>query len=197
MGVIRITGGQWSGRHLRVPSWGVRPSQDRIRLAIFSSLGGFVENTRVLDLFAGSGAYGFEALSRGAQTVCWVDRNRRACETIQRNLNELLPPDERHRGCVVCADALDVHTYRDVGPYELILADPPYQLSERPELLAEIQSRLAAHNLVVPGAVLIYEVAARARPSLADGWTLVRERRAGDSRWLLTQWQRPSPNASR
>jgi len=89
---IRITAGEWRGRLLRVPRGDVRPAQDRVRLAVFSSLADRVPGARVLDLFAGTGAYGLEALSRGAAAATWVENDRRVLAVLRENVEALCGP---------------------------------------------------------------------------------------------------------
>ena len=100
---IRITAGEWRGRQLKVPHGDVRPAQDRVRLAVFSSLADRVPGARVLDLFAGTGAYGLESLSRGAASVIWVENDRRVLAVLRENIESLCPEQVAR---IVSADAL-------------------------------------------------------------------------------------------
>ena len=134
---LRITGGEYRGRRLRVPkSPGLRPTSDRVRGAIFSILGSIMgpdalEGGRVLDLFAGTGALGIEALSRGADWVDFVEANGRRAQQLRDNLQALGLSDRAkvHTGKVeVVVDRLG-------GAYKLVLADPPYAVDDLPELL--------------------------------------------------------------
>nr|MDQ3588361.1 16S rRNA (guanine(966)-N(2))-methyltransferase RsmD [Actinomycetota bacterium] len=139
---MRIVAGELGGRRLHAPSGrGTRPTADRVREALFSILGD-VSGARVLDLYAGSGALGIEALSRGAVAADFVDSGRRAVEAIRRNLTELGREGEVHRRDVLgwLAQAAGERTY------DLVFCDPPYDsagplagpLSKRlPALLTE------------------------------------------------------------
>ncbi|MBI3987315.1 MAG: RsmD family RNA methyltransferase, partial [Lentisphaerae bacterium] len=146
---MRITGGVLGGRRLRVPSGPVRPTQDRVREALFSSLAAFIPGARVLDLFAGSGAVGLEALSRGAAFVCWVESNRRVFAVLHENIRTLagdasarmgpkedaggLPPgiDPAVAGLVL-REALDfLSAAPPEAPFDLVFADPPYDRENR------------------------------------------------------------------
>jgi 16S rRNA (guanine966-N2)-methyltransferase len=138
---VRVVAGEFKGRRLHAPRGRrTRPTADRVREALFSILGD-VSGLRVLDLFAGSGALGIEALSRGAEAAVFVDDDRRAVTAIRRNLEAVGVRAEVHRRDVLAflADA-------GAGTYDLVFADPPYdsatglgsRLSERlPDLLTD------------------------------------------------------------
>ena len=121
---MRIIAGQWKGRRLKpLRGRGVRPTTDRVREAWMSALGGTLEGLRVLDLFAGSGALGLEALSRGARHVTFVERAHSALRVLRANV-ELL---EAEASCTVAEE--DVFRYLrrlGAGAFDLALADPPY-----------------------------------------------------------------------
>ncbi|MFA5342434.1 MAG: RsmD family RNA methyltransferase [Kiritimatiellia bacterium] len=119
---IRITAGEWRGRQIKVPRGDVRPAQDRVRLAVFSSLADRVPGARVLDLFAGTGAYGLEALSRGAASVTWVENDHRVLEVLRENVESLCAPDIIGR-LQVGVDA--VRRNRE-GPFSRTAATPEY-----------------------------------------------------------------------
>jgi 16S rRNA (guanine966-N2)-methyltransferase len=134
--VTRIAGGVLRGRRLRVArSKGLRPTSERVRAALFSILGaGAVEGARVLDLFAGTGALGMEALSRGAARADFVEVHGGSCREIRRSLEEfgLGETGRVHRGAVPRAlDGLE-------GGYDLIFADPPYDLEDWRGLMERI-----------------------------------------------------------
>lgn len=134
----RISGGIHRGRTLRTPPVaGLRPTSERVRAALFSIIGPeAVEGKRVADLYAGTGALGLDALSRGAEWVSFVERNGRLCSAIRERLR-LLEMDARarvHRGAVLrVAESLP-------GGYDLIMADPPYDSSELTDLVEALQS---------------------------------------------------------
>lgn len=122
-GAVRVVSGELRGRRLQAPAGETtRPTSDRVREATFNALGsmGVLEDARVLDLYAGSGALGIEALSRGAVACTFVERDRRALVALRANLDacRLGPP----RALVVAADA----TTPPAGPFDLALLDPPY-----------------------------------------------------------------------
>lgn len=160
----RIIAGEFGGRRLEVPRRGTRPTTDRVREALFSALShsGVLAGARVLDLFAGSGALGLEALSRGAAHVTFVESGAPAAAVIARNAQQL-----------GCADAVTVvkeraHAYvaRGEGPFDLILLDPPYDIP-----VADLAGVLAGlPPLVADGGEVVLEWAARAgEPPWPDG----------------------------
>ena len=185
MGMIRITGGALGGRRITVPASGVRPSQDRLRQGVFSSLGTFVDGASVLDLFAGSGALGLEALSRGAASVCWVERHPGTCAVLQRNTRELSADMPGVRVRVVRADAMDPARYAPHGPFNLVLADPPYAPGEDAGILPRLLRLLAESGAMAGGGILVYEQPRTAPIPSDPAWELLRDRDSGDSRWLL------------
>lgn len=121
--MTRIIGGTAGGRTIAVPPTGTRPTSDRVREALFSALDarGAIEDAEVLDLFAGSGALGIEALSRGASTAVLVERDPRACAVIQSNIAAA-----GVRGALVRRSAVLAFLRRTPGPVDLVLVDPPY-----------------------------------------------------------------------
>jgi 16S rRNA (guanine966-N2)-methyltransferase len=133
---VRVIGGEARGRRLKVPPVpGLRPSSDRVREAIFDILESraLVEGARFVDLFAGSGALGIEALSRGADAVTFVESDRRAIAAIQENLEitRLSGP----RGRAVRADALAWAASHGHEAADVVIADPPYEFEDWPALL--------------------------------------------------------------
>jgi 16S rRNA (guanine(966)-N(2))-methyltransferase RsmD len=167
------------GRRLTVPPRGTRPTTDRVREALFNVLAvrrGF-DGLRVLDLFAGSGALGLEALSRGAASVLFVDSDRRAAEVIGRNIDVVaLPGATVRRGTVATVLAAGTPT-----PVDLVLADPPYEVAadEVDHMLAD----LGVHGWVDAGSVVVVE-RPFSSPALTwpQGWTVWPSRRYGDTR---------------
>jgi 16S rRNA (guanine966-N2)-methyltransferase len=131
---LRIIGGQWRSRQLSfVEAPGLRPTPDRIRETLFNWLQGDVASARCLDLFAGSGAIAFEALSRHAAEVVLVEMHPKAARQLRDNL-QLLENGDVSRGKVVNADALNF-LKRDSKPFDLIFLDPPYRKGLLPQVL--------------------------------------------------------------
>ena len=185
--MIRITGGEWRGREIRVPPAGVRPTQDRLRLGVFSSLGDAVGGARVLDLFAGSGAFGLEALSRGAAFAAWIEKDGRVYPVLKANVEAMCGRGGRDRARTIRGDALDAATLAQAGEaFDLAFADPPYEATRERDLLPRLLSLLRESPALRPGGLLIFEQAAgRGEPPAADGWELLRDREVGDSRWTI------------
>ena len=174
--MTRIIGGAARGRRLRTPpGTATRPTADRVREALFSSLEselGTLSGLRVLDLFAGSGALGLEALSRGAGSVTFVDAAQPAIQAINANLQAL-----RATAAVKRSDALRFlsHASHSAAQYDLVFLDPPYRQAER---LAPLLSE-ALPAVLAPGAVAVAESDRRA--PLALDLPLHDERRYGDT----------------
>ncbi len=172
---MRITAGRAKGRELRGPP-GARPSSGRVRAALFSALQSLgADLSRVLDLYAGSGALGIEALSRGANWCDFVDQSAAACRQVRRNLEATGLAAQAAVHCLPVERAPE----RLRGPYTLVLADPPYGDATA---LAALE-RVAASHLVEAGrTVLVLEHSARTAPPLRLGpLELVKTLRHGDS----------------
>jgi 16S rRNA (guanine966-N2)-methyltransferase len=171
---MRVIAGRHGGRRLQAPPGdATRPTADRVREALFSVLGARVEGARVLDLFAGSGALGIEALSRGADSVTFVESAPAALRVLRANLTALDEDAE-----VVRADALRwLHgASRRPRQYDLVLLDPPYRRAATlgPALGAALPAVLA------DGALVVAESDRRAPLEL--GIPLIDDRRYGDTR---------------
>jgi 16S rRNA (guanine966-N2)-methyltransferase len=157
---VRVIAGSRKGHKLAAPhGLDTRPTSDRVRENVFNLVGP-VDGARVLDLFAGSGALGIEALSRGATSVVFVERDPDAVRTIERNLDKLRLTGAR----VIHGDALRAIAQEAVAgaKYDLVLVDPPYGM------LTEIQPRLARHlpSLLAADGVLVVETDSRTEPEL-------------------------------
>lgn len=187
---MRIIAGRWRGRRLDAPDGrGVRPTADRVREALFSALGARVAGARVLDLFAGSGALGLEALSRGAAGVVFVERARAALAVLERNVAAL----EAGAGCrilrreaLAALDGLAAAGER----FELIFLDPPYAS----DLARSALSRIVAGALLAPGALVTVEHHRDRTPDAAPGLQFRWTRRYGDTG--LTLLAVPAPGGA-
>jgi 16S rRNA (guanine(966)-N(2))-methyltransferase RsmD len=177
--VTRIVAGAAGGRRLAVPPRGTRPTTDRVREALFNVLAARLDfdGMQVLDLYAGSGALGLEALSRGATAVVFVENDRRAAEVLSRNIESVGLAGATLRRASVAA----VLAAAPAGPVDLVLADPPYETSG--DEIAEILDALDRHGWVGAGSVVVVERPASA-PELTwpAGWTPWPPRRYGDTR---------------
>jgi len=144
---MRIIAGEWRGRRLQaLKGKEVRPTTDRVRESWMAALGGEIADSRVLDLFAGSGALGLEALSRGAREATFVERGRGPLATLTANI-ELLGAQGRSR--VVRGDAMAFARKLEEDAFDLVLADPPYDLGLARELLERFSERPFARALWV------------------------------------------------
>ncbi|MBI4337324.1 MAG: 16S rRNA (guanine(966)-N(2))-methyltransferase RsmD [Chloroflexi bacterium] len=178
----RIIGGESQGRRLRTAKdTGVRPTSDLVRGAVFSILAQRVEGARVLDLFAGSGALGVEALSRGAAWADFVEAVPHRASAIRATLRELGYGD---RARVYAAKAERAPAILQ-GPYHLIFLDPPYEYPGLADLLLQI----AASSLLMLGGLMTVEHSRRQElPEAFDGTALVKQRRYGDT--VISIYQR-------
>jgi 16S rRNA (guanine966-N2)-methyltransferase len=171
---VRIIAGSRRGARIAAPKGlATRPTGDRVREAAYNLIGP-VEDADVLDLFAGSGAFGLEALSRGAATATFVESDRAACRTISDNLQKLRLTGAR----IVCADAL--WTLRQESRlYDLVLVDPPY------EQWGELEPKLGEHlpRVLAPDGLVVVETGARTEPALP--LALRTSRRYGSARLSL------------
>lgn len=170
---LRIVGGQWRGRRLRFPPGpALRPTPDRVRETLFNWLQARVTGSRCLDLFAGSGALGLEALSRGAAEVVFVERDAPAARALAGRLAEWQASGAR----VECRDA---RRFLEGPPqaFDIVFLDPPFAAA----LLGETAAWLDAGGWLAPGALVYLECPARAGlPALPADWQCLRSGRAGE-----------------
>jgi 16S rRNA (guanine966-N2)-methyltransferase len=176
--VTRIVAGVAGGRRLAVPPHGTRPTSDRVREAVFSALQARrdLNGVRVLDLYAGSGALGLEALSRGAAHVRFVESDRRTAAVLRCNVETVGLP-----GAQVTTGAVQAVLHGDPGePYDVVLADPPYALDEA--TLDGVLGALASGGWLACSALLVVERAAKALPpTWPEGVVALTHRRYGDT----------------
>jgi 16S rRNA (guanine966-N2)-methyltransferase len=175
---VRVVAGAYKGQRLTAPRGATtRPTQDRVREALFSVLG-TVEGERVLDLYAGSGALGIEALSRGAAHATLVESDAKAVQVIERNAADLGCADR----CLLLRQDVERALPRLPGPYDLVFSDPPYALRRAQKTL----DVLASADLVSPGSRVILERDRREpQPVPPDGFDLEDEHRYGDTLVLI------------
>jgi 16S rRNA (guanine966-N2)-methyltransferase len=173
---MRIVAGSRKGHTIHAPKGkATRPTSDRVREAAFNLIGP-VDGASVLDLYAGSGAMGLEALSRGADRAVFVESDREACRAIERNLEKLRLTGAR----VVCGEVLATLA-NEQQRYDLVLVDPPYEVTDHPGLARYLPRVLAEDGLVV------FESAAKVEPELP--LALRTSRRYGAAR--LTLYEHP------
>ena len=170
---MRIIAGTHRGQRIAAPRGrDTRPTSDRVRENAFNLIGP-VDDADVLDLYAGSGALGLEALSRGAATAVFVENDRDACRTIEANLDKL-----GFRGSVVRADAART-VAQERRSYDLILCDPPYDFGDHDRIAPHLARLLTADGL------LVYESGGRAEPPVVPGLELRTSRKYGSARLTL------------
>ena len=185
---MRVVAGIAGGIPLHTPKTDLRPTMDVVKGAIFSSLGEYVVDARLLDLFAGAGGLGIEALSRGARHVVMVESDRVAVASIRKNLEKT-----RLTGGV---QEMDVFSYLDrlaaPGSFEIIIADPPY--AKKPgdrdftnELLASDSLRAA----LAPDGIFVLEHRPGAKLPLKDRWVLIRQKRYGATEVAMLRASEP------
>ncbi len=183
--MTRIIGGVAGGRRLAVPPRGTRPTTDRVRESLFNIVTARRELTglAVLDLYAGSGALGLEALSRGAVSALFVESDHRSAAVIARNISALGLPGATVRRGAVAAVVAGGAAY----PVDLVLADPPYDVEA-----AEVQDMLTAlstHGWLCEGTVAVVERPAGGAPlTWPAGWSEWSHRVYGDTRLELAEW---------
>ena len=178
---VRIIGGKWRGRKLKFPDVpGLRPSQDRARETLFNWLAPWIEGARVLDLFAGSGVLGFEAISRGAATAELVDISKATVVALEHSKGLL----DASNAAVFRSDGIK-HLQNREAPYDLIFVDPPFNKNlAKPALKAIIEQQLLTQD------GLIYLEQARRSDLASDlpsGFSIYRDKAFGDSRALLLE----------
>jgi 16S rRNA (guanine966-N2)-methyltransferase len=175
---MRIVGGFLGSRRLEKPPEGVRPTSDRVREALFArleSLGG-LHGQRVLDVYAGTGALGIEAISRGASSVVFVDRAAGAIRVLQANLEKLGIADRAH---VLRGDACRSLRWlaREGRRFELVFLDPPYASQE----VERATAALVNEGLLAEGARVVLETPKRHSPAPTAGFAVVDTRSYGDT----------------
>ncbi|PHQ13733.1 16S rRNA (guanine(966)-N(2))-methyltransferase RsmD [Marinobacter profundi] len=178
-GELRIIGGEWRSRKLRFPdAGGVRPSPARTRETLFNWLNYHLAGSRCLDLFAGSGALGLEALSRGASAATLVDHTAALAQALRENLR-LLHCD---RGDVVCQPVDHYLAQPPAQPFDIVFMDPPF----RQGWLEKLWPVIFTPAWVRPGGwVYVEHESDRATPPAPEGWELYRQKTAGQVTYCL------------
>jgi 16S rRNA (guanine966-N2)-methyltransferase len=180
-GRLRIVAGNWRSRVLEIADVpGLRPTSERVRETLFNWLAPRIQGARCLDLFAGTGALGFEALSRGAAAVTFVEKSRLASRVLQANAGKLGAAGATIKHC----DALDFLRAPDAQTYDIAFVDPPFAEN----LLAEACSRLAAAGVLADGAVVYLEQGREQElPNFPSGWEILKNKTAGNVRYCLVR----------
>ena len=171
---VRIVGGEWRSRIIRFPAAAaLRPTPDRVRETLFNWLGQRLDGLRCIDVFAGSGALGFEALSRGAASVVMVESDRDTAEQLRRNARELGAQGAR----VVLGDAMR-YLARSDDTFDVAFVDPPYASGLAPAAMQALHARLAP-------AARMYVESDKRLDAPESQWRVLREDRAGAVRYAL------------
>jgi 16S rRNA (guanine966-N2)-methyltransferase len=179
---MRVIAGSAGGLRLAVPKLGVRPTMDRVKAAIFSSLSDAVIGARVLDLFAGSGGLGIEALSRGASSVVFVERDRQSADVIESNLAKT-----KLTGRVRQSDVFDFLRHASSGEtFQIIFADPPYDKTEAGESFTEklLANKELAQLLDPAGTFVLEKRPGEILPEMRL-WRIVRQKTYGATEVLF------------
>ena len=164
-GSVRITGGEYRGRVIATPGRATHPMGERERLALFNMLGESVKRAKVLDTFAGGGTLGFEALSRGASRVTFVEKDHGACKVIGDNAAKLGCQDK----CEVISSSIQSFFDSDrTEEFDVIMTDPPYDRFE-PDIIKDLQGLLTRNGLLI--------VSHPDEPTEIDGFLMIKTRK--------------------
>jgi 16S rRNA (guanine966-N2)-methyltransferase len=182
---LRIIGGEWRGRKLHFPDApNLRPTPDRVRETVFNWLAPIIHGARCLDLFAGSGALGLEALSRGAAFTTFVDSHKKVTQGLQDHLKLLMANEKAE---VIQADSVKFLSHAkllNTGSdfYDLVFIDPPYQL----DLMEKVVWLLEENNYLSDNAMLYLEIEKRqSLPELPSNWQQLKDKTAGEVNYYL------------
>ena len=179
---MRVIAGSAGGVRLAVPRRGVRPTMDRVKAAIFSSLGDAILGARVLDLFAGTGALGIEALSRGAASVVFVEDDRQSADLIEKNLAKT-----KLKGRVRNQDVFDfLRHVSNADKFEIIFADPPYEKTKHGESHSEkLLNNKSLPQLLEPQGIFVFEKRPSETVAEKQLWRVIRQKTYGATEVLF------------
>ena len=178
-GRLRIVAGNWRSRLLEIADVpGLRPTSERVRETLFNWLAPRIEGARCLDLFAGTGALGLEALSRGATSVVFVESSRRAATVLEQNARSL----DTSGAVIRHGDALEYLKTADPDSFDVVFLDPPFAAS----LLEETCKAIESSGIVVAGGLVYLEQdRTQSLPALPANWVTVKDKAAGQVRYSL------------
>lgn len=184
---LRIIGGQWRGRKLKFPAIdAIRPTPDRVRETLFNWLQHDIVGSRCLDLFAGSGALGIEALSRGAAHVVFVDRE----PTIAKYLRDTLALLRAEGSEVFAADASQwASGNKSASPFNIVFLDPPFADGVLPLICERLES---SQSLAVDALIYIEYPSTKGVPVLPKNWSAIKSKIAGQVGYYLARRQGPT-----
>lgn len=177
---LRIIGGTWRGRKLRFPEIEtLRPTPDRVRETLFNWLAPIITGARCLDLYAGSGALGLEALSRGAASVVMVDSDARVITRLREHIHTLQASSAE----IVQAEALVYLASAPPQAFDIVFLDPPFRLG----LIAPACEALEKHGWLKPGATIYLEAEKGYAPQLPANWRIIKSKQAGQVGYHLAR----------
>lgn len=188
---MRVTGGILGGRIVKVPRGDkVRPTQDRVRQALFSSLAARIPGCRFLDLFAGSGAVGLEAWSRGAFQVCWVEADARVFTVLQDNIAALCGSVTGHDGArewrSIRSDVFRfLNGLQGLARYDIVFADPPYDRGDEARWAVRLLDELARDQVLSEDGVFVMEQAREETEVVHPKWDMVAMKEYGGTRLTI------------
>lgn len=195
---MRISGGEWCGRPLQMPKSDlVRPTQDRVREALFNLLMYVIKDARFLDLFAGSGAVGLDALSRGAKQVTFLEKDRKVYQTLLKNLEafHVDPLYAKNTDALAWLGLTEAQQKRGrsfapppmlMQAFDIVFCDPPYLWAQE-NGFAPIAQALVTRGLLEPGGLFVTETDFRTDPVELPGYTLQKDRLYGKTRLVIYQ----------
>jgi 16S rRNA (guanine966-N2)-methyltransferase len=182
-GRLRIVAGNWRSRLLDIADVeGLRPTSERVRETLFNWLAPHVHGARCLDAFAGTGALGLEALSRGARSVLFIERSSAAVRQLRRNVDLL----DARGATVQQGDALDYLRDATPTPYDIAFLDPPFA----DDLHEETCRLLSERGLLADGAYVYLELPKGREVALPRGWRILKDKNAGSVRYMLARVDR-------
>ncbi len=180
--MVRITGGLHRGRNLRVPPAGVRPTKDMVRLALFSALGDSITGKRVIDLFAGSGVIGLDAISRGAAEAVWIEADPRTLAILRENVALLCGPETAARTCIASDAFAWLASPRPPDGFDLLVADPPYRPTDDIPWGQRLLDALGPSAKLKPDGLFVLEQHIDQPVIDNPAWNRLKEARYGETR---------------
>ncbi|HMP89914.1 MAG TPA: 16S rRNA (guanine(966)-N(2))-methyltransferase RsmD [Kiritimatiellia bacterium] len=189
--MVRITGGLYRGRKLKVPRAGVRPTKDMVRQALFSALGESIVGKRVGDLFAGTGAIGLEAISRGAAEVVWVEAASHTFDILRENLSTVLGESIQPHSCVRADAMIWLKSLSPPLELDLLVADPPYEPENNMPWAERLLDLVAEGQRLKSDGLLVVEQHIDQPVIDKPVWNILKEARYGETR--LVYYRRKEP----
>jgi 16S rRNA (guanine966-N2)-methyltransferase len=184
-GVCRIIGGKWRGRRIKFDAAdGLRPTTDRIRETVFNWLQPYIYHCRCLDVFAGSGVLGFEALSRGAQYAAFIEQNKKTVERLKDNIRTLAIENASvyHHDALSWLQSAEA-VIREGDKFDLVFLDPPFDS----DLLAKSCKLLSTSGCLAEDAIIYVEHNRDTAIELPENWVALKEKKAGQVAYRLFQ----------